>query len=114
MPPYEAARGLGPDNAPGLPRLERATFTGEFPFAQVAFRDSTIPVRVNLDAFSPFIPLDAEDSGLPVGVLRYRVQNPVKESVSVSIAFSIENPVGVPARLVTRHAIGEACRIPVP
>ncbi|MCW5982493.1 MAG: hypothetical protein KIT09_30685 [Bryobacteraceae bacterium] len=104
MPPYEAARGLGPDNAPGLSRLEGATFTGEFPGARVAFRDAKLPVRVMLDAFSPFIPLDAEDSGLPVAILRYRVRNPGKEPATVSIAFSIANPVGAGSQSVTRAA----------
>jgi hypothetical protein len=28
MPPYEAQRGLGPDNAPGLPRLESTVISG--------------------------------------------------------------------------------------
>ena len=71
MPPYEGSEGLGSKNAPGLSRLEGATFTGEFPVAQVEFHDSRLPVNVRLDAFSPFIPLDAEESGLPVAVLRY-------------------------------------------
>jgi hypothetical protein len=50
MPPYEGPDGLGSKNAPGLTRLEGATFTGEFPIAQIAFRDSRLPVNVSLDA----------------------------------------------------------------
>src|ERR1022692_1302444 len=95
MPPYEGPDGLGSKNAPGLSRLEGATFTGEFPIAQIAFHDSRLPVNVSLDAFSPFIPLDADDSGLPVAILRYRVHNPGKDAATVSIAWSIENPIGV-------------------
>jgi uncharacterized protein (DUF608 family) len=91
MPPYEGPDGLGSKNAPGLSRLEGATFTGEFPIAQIAFRDSRLPVGVSLDAFSPFIPFDADESGLPVAILRYRVHNPGKEAATVSIAWSIEN-----------------------
>ena len=35
QPPYERnPSGLGSDNAPGLPRLAEATFTGAYPFAQ--------------------------------------------------------------------------------
>ena len=93
MPPYEGPDGLGSKNAPGLSRLEGATFTGEFPIAQIAFRDSRLPVNVTLDAFSPFIPLDADESGLPVAILRYRVHNPGKDAARVSIAWSIENPI---------------------
>ncbi len=94
-PPYQADHGLGPGNVPGLPRLEEATFVGEFPLAKVAFQDSQLPVRVTLEAFSPFIPLDQEDSGLPVAVLRYRVSNSGMEDAAVSIAFALDNPVGI-------------------
>jgi uncharacterized protein (DUF608 family) len=95
MPPYASASGLGPNNAPGLSRLEGATFTGEFPMARIAFQDSRLPVRVSLEAFSPFIPLDPEASGLPVAVLRYRVRNPGSVPATASIAFSLDNPLGL-------------------
>ena len=94
MPPYASTSGLGPSNAPGLSRLEAATFTGEFPLARVDFRDSRLPVRVSLEAFSPFIPLDPEASGYPAAVLRYRVQNVSRQAVTASIAFSLDNPIG--------------------
>lgn len=107
MPPYASTRGLGPPNAPGLSRLEGASFTGEFPMAQIAFRDSRLPVRVTLEAFSPFIPLDADNSGLPVAVLRYRVRNPGAAKAAVSIAFSLENPTGPSISSSTRRAAGD-------
>jgi uncharacterized protein (DUF608 family) len=93
-PPYGGASGLGSDNVPGLPRLESGTFTADFPFARIAFHDSALPVAVSLEAFTPFIPLDADDSGLPIAVLRYRVLNTAPVAARVSIAFSVENPVG--------------------
>ena len=93
-PPYEGATGLGWRNAPGPPRLEGATFTGEFPVARIDFEDGELPVGANLEAFTPFILLAKEDSGLPVAVLRYRVTNPRRTNASVSVAFSIDNPVG--------------------
>ena len=94
MPPYEGPSGLGSANVPGLPRLASSTFTGEFPLALVDFEDSSLPMRVKLEAFTPFIPLDADDSGLPVAVLRYRVSNPNRTAATVSIAWSLQNPVG--------------------
>jgi len=93
QPPYQGAFGLGSRSAPGLQRLESARFTGEFPLAQVRFRDRRLPVSVTLDAFSPFIPHDADASGLPIAVLRYRVSNPQSVPATVSIAYSIENPL---------------------
>ena len=97
-PPYQAASGLRPAQVSGLTRLESATFTGEYPLAKIAFHDRKLPVKVTLEAFTPFIPHDADDSGLPVAVLRYRVNNPAREKAVVSIAFSLDNPAGVDLR----------------
>ena len=94
--PYEGQDGLGSRNAPGLSRLEGATFTGEFPLARIDFEDRGLPVHVSLEAGTPFIPMDADESGLPVASLRYRVRNQGKSPVDVAIAFSIDNPVRLP------------------
>ena len=92
-PPYEGQDGLGANNVPGLSRLQDATFTGEFPLAHIEFRDDRLPLKIMLDAGTPFIPLDADASGLPLAALHYHVQNTGAKPVSVSIAFSIENPI---------------------
>jgi non-lysosomal glucosylceramidase len=94
QPPFTGSSGLGSNNAPGLTRLASATFTGEFPLARVEFADSALPVKVSLEAFSPFIPHEPDESGLPVAILRYRVANPGTAPAKVSIAWSIENPTG--------------------
>src|SRR6185437_4366094 len=73
--------------------LQAAKFTGEYPLAHIQFEDRRLPVKVELEAFSPFIPHNPDDSGLPVAVLRYRVTNPGTTSAKVGIAFSIDNPV---------------------
>lgn len=95
LPPYSTGGGLGPAGAPGLSRLRTAHFSAEFPIAHIDFEDPELPVHVSLEAFSPFIPLDAESSGFPVIVLRYRVRNPHSQKSTVAIALSIENPVGL-------------------
>lgn len=91
--PYQGQDGLGANNAPGLSRLQGATFTGEFPTAYIAFHDDRFPLQITLEAGTPFIPLDADASGLPVAALHYRVRNTGGKPVSVSIAYSVENPV---------------------
>jgi non-lysosomal glucosylceramidase len=106
LPPFASASGLGPANAPGLSRLARATFTGEFPMANIAFQDARLPVQVSLEAFSPFIPLDPDSSGLPIAVLRYRVRNPRAVKAAVSIAFSLENPIAQAPGAARRAAAG--------
>jgi uncharacterized protein (DUF608 family) len=89
---------LSPAQVSGLARLEQARFIGEYPLARISFRDRHLPVKVSLEAFTPFIPLDPDESGLPVAILRYRVSNPGKDKARVAIAFSLDNPVGVDPR----------------
>ncbi len=99
QPPYERnSSGLGSDNAPGLPRLAEATFTGAYPFARIAFADPQLPVEVRLEAFNPLVPLDVDASGWPVAILRYTIRNANNAPARVGIAWSIENPVGKEGR----------------
>lgn len=93
LPPYEGASGLGWENVPGLSRLKGATFTGEYPLAHIDFEEPRLPVAISLDAFSPFIPHQPDDSGLPVAILRYKVVNAGSIAAKVGIVFSIDNPV---------------------
>lgn len=93
LPPYEGEDGLGWENVPGLSRLKGATFTGEYPLAHIDFEQPGLPVNIGLDAFSPFIPHQPDESGLPVAILRYQVYNSGTAPAKVGIAFSIDNPV---------------------
>ena len=95
LPPYDRQMdGLGSANAPGLPRLAEARFLGSFPISRIEFEDRECPVKVALEAFSPFEPLGADASGLPCAVLDYEIHNPGSAQVNVAVAWSIANPVG--------------------
>ena len=107
QPPYEGQDGLGSQNAPGLSRLAGARFIGEFPLARIDFADDTLPVQVSLEAFSPFIPHDPDDSGLPIAILRYRVTNPNAQLAKIAIAWSIDNPVGKGDKRVNEFRNGD-------
>jgi len=93
-PPHDLSHGYHPSTAAGLPRLAGASFRGEYPLATIDFADRVLPVRVGLEAFTPLIPLDPEDSGLPGAVLTYTVTNTASEAVSLTIVGSLINPVG--------------------
>ncbi len=95
LPPFDLEQeGLGAANAPGLPRLAEATFHSSFPLSRIQFDDPDCSVRISLEAFSPFQPLDADASGLPCALLHYEVQNPGASATEVVVAWSIANPVG--------------------
>jgi len=94
QPPYTTGFGFRRPFVPGLPRMEKARFRGEYPFAEVDLSDSQIPLEVTLEAFNPFIPLRAEDSGIPAAVLRFKVRNTGKTPARITIAGSLLNPIG--------------------
>ena len=98
QPPFRGAQGYPREGAQGLPRFRGATFRGAYPFAQIAFDDETVPVGVELEAFNPMIPLEVDDSSLPVAILRYRLTNRGTAPIDVALAFSILNPIGYDGR----------------
>ena len=68
-------------------------FRGEYPIANVTYQDPRVPVSIALEAFSPFVPLNTEDSSLPATVLRYTVKNTGSAKVEVRLAGWLENAV---------------------
>ncbi|HLK46566.1 MAG TPA: GH116 family glycosyl hydrolase [Bryobacteraceae bacterium] len=106
LPPYNGSSGVPRETGLGLPRFREAVFTGSYPFANIDFIDSKLPVAVSLEAFNPMVPLATADSSLPVAILTYRVTNRAASAVNAALAFSILNPVGYDgvSRLDDRHA----------
>jgi uncharacterized protein (DUF608 family) len=103
MPPFAGQgngsyRGFGfgvtREDGSGLPHMRDATFRGEFPFAEVEFEALELPVQIRLEAYSPFIPLNPDDSGIPIAVLRHHVRNDGKKPVEMSLVGNIFNPIG--------------------
>ena len=70
------------------------SFTGSYPLGRVAYRDPAVPVTVDLVAYSPFIPLNVDDSSLPATVLRYTLTNPGATPVTVTLSGWLENVIG--------------------
>ncbi|WP_353112918.1 GH116 family glycosyl-hydrolase [Microbacterium sp.] len=86
--------GYSFDDLAGLPRLAGATMHGEYPVVDIDFTDDVLPVEVSLHAFTPLVPLDADESGIPAAVLRYRVTNPGTVAVAVTVAGSLTHTAG--------------------
>lgn len=73
--------------------FEDVRFIGEYPIGRVGYRDESLPIETTLTAFSPFIPLNAQDSGLPATVMRFTLKNTSDREVSASIEGRLENAV---------------------
>jgi uncharacterized protein (DUF608 family) len=75
----------------GLPRFDKASFLARFPFAHIALEDSNFPVKVEIKGWSPFIPADADNSGLPVGALEYKFVNTRNSQADCVFSFHAKN-----------------------
>ncbi|MBB6731997.1 GH116 family glycosyl-hydrolase [Cohnella zeiphila] len=94
QPPYSLSHGFHPLTAGGLPRMDRSEMQGTYPIVRVALEDDRLPIRAELEAFTPMIPLDAENSGIPGAYLTYRITNTGDRPAEVVVAGSLMNPVG--------------------
>ncbi len=92
--PHTQAHGYHPGEVRGLPHFESTRLRGEYPFVWIDFEDPTLPVQVSLEAFNPLIPLNAEASGIPGAVFRYKVKNVSHTPCDVTIAGSLPNLSG--------------------
>jgi non-lysosomal glucosylceramidase len=91
---YPGAEGSFAPNH-GMPRFARASFASAYPFGKVSLDDDEMPVSASVSAFNPFIPGDAEASGIPVAIIRYEIVNKTDKPVTVSVAGSLDNFIGI-------------------
>ncbi|MEP0765886.1 MAG: hypothetical protein HRF45_05000 [Fimbriimonadia bacterium] len=77
----------------GLPGVDGIEYFGEFPIAELRYSEARLPVRVELQAFSPFVPANPKDSGLPSIVYVFRVHNPGRTQTDVALMATMQNAV---------------------
>ncbi len=69
------------------------SFCGEYPIGFVEYRDDAFPLSISLEAFSPFIPLNAAESSLPATILQYTVRNRGNTPADVELLGWLQNAV---------------------
>ena len=67
------------------------SFTGQYPIGTVEYHDPASPVAVKLEAFSPFVALEPDDSGLPATVFHFTVTNRGAQRAVVNLAGWMQN-----------------------
>lgn len=92
-----------------LRNIDEITYSGRYPFASLAYSDPAVPVSVTLQAFTPFIPFNAHDSGLPLAFFAFHVRNEGATPCEVSLLFSMRNLAGYDQRQLAleHHAARE-------
>ena len=68
-------------------------FIGEYPIGFVTYADEHCPVSVALEAFSPFITLDTENSSVPATILQYTLKNTGDQRVEVELVGWLQNAI---------------------
>jgi uncharacterized protein (DUF608 family) len=80
-------------------------FTGQWPLGTIDYNEPDYPIRAQLNAWTPFIPLQTEDSSLPVTVMEYTLTNTGKQTVKGSFTGIWENPVLIYSRQKQEHDV---------
>ncbi|MCO5238153.1 MAG: non-lysosomal glucosylceramidase [Chitinophagaceae bacterium] len=75
----------------GLPRFHRAEFVTRFPFSTIRLEDNDLPLKVQITAWSPFIPTDEDRSSLPAGAIEYAIKNTGSTSLDMVFSFNSRN-----------------------
>lgn len=71
------------------------SFRGEFPFGEIEFRGGQVPLEAKIRAYSPLIPLNAKDSGLPATIFEVEITNVGQETYRGSdLNGDLENACG--------------------
>jgi uncharacterized protein (DUF608 family) len=89
--PFDHSHGMHAWELGGLSRFECSEMTGDFPFANYVLKDSSMPLEAEIEAFTPLIPLNTDDSSLPAAVLRYTIKNTGNKTLKISVAGSCVN-----------------------
>ncbi len=93
-------------NYPFLYNIAGLTYSGQYPFACIRYEDDSLPVELELEAFTPFIPYNAKDSALPMAFFVFNVRNRSNWPCEVSLLGSFRNCVGYDLdQLTLRHQV---------
>ena len=74
-----------------LPCFESSDAYSYFPFAEISFSDGAFPAEISLTAFSPFIPLNDTDSGIPAVCFEIEFKNTSDERTDFSVCLVSSN-----------------------
>ena len=90
----KTARLLQAGRVNTFPHVERIDYSGNFPFAELEYHDKKIPLKIDLLAYSSFIPKDSKNSSLPGAFFTFAFKNPTKKTIRASLLVMGRNVIG--------------------
>lgn len=68
-------------------------FIGEYPIAQLRYdrTDDKLPIEIESEVFSPFVPLSVRSSANPVIAIKYRFSNAGEKTLDINIEGTLKN-----------------------
>jgi uncharacterized protein (DUF608 family) len=80
--------------SPRWPAIAETRFDRAYPFGRVTYEDAELPISAELEAFTPFVPLDEQASSLPMASFVFTVKNGGPVRVHGWLLSAIQNVVG--------------------
>jgi uncharacterized protein (DUF608 family) len=81
------SQGFRNDGAEGFPRFRRTRFRSGYPFGSIELSDPKVPLLVQLIGWSPLIPRDDVNSGIPCAILEYTFRNTSRKRVEFEFSY---------------------------
>lgn len=79
---------------PWIIGVDQIESSATFPFTKLRFTERDMPLAIELEAWSPFIPHDVKHSALPAAFFDFRVISKTPKPVRVTLLASMRNCVG--------------------
>lgn len=74
---------------------DEISFEATYPIATIRYTDKDLPLEISLEVYSPFIPLDEHNSGLPATILSFTLKNKSTENIKVILTGFLENQTAI-------------------
>ncbi len=84
---------------------DEITFEATYPIALITYSAKNLPLQVSVEAFSPFIPGNDKDSGLPATIQSITIKNLSHDPVEVEVVGWLENKMLVNTEKVHKDFI---------
>ena len=79
---------------PWMSGVEQIAYEASFPFSRLRFTDPEMPLIIDLEAFSPFIPHDVKNSSLPAAIFTFSIRSTSPKPVQVQLIATQQNLIG--------------------